>query len=64
MTESGDQEVAAPKHELTPLERLVGLEKAKLHTTLANGAYNAFVWPAVWFKENVSFPDIGGYSDI
>jgi len=49
-----DNEDQAPKRELTPMERLIGLEKVKKHSTMINTAYSVFVSPAVWFRENVS----------
>ena len=52
MSDNGDQE--APKRELTPMERFIGIEKAKHHSTMINTAYSVFVYPAVWFRENVS----------
>jgi hypothetical protein len=51
MSDNGDQ---APKRELTPMERFVGIEKAKHHAGMINAAYNVIVYPAVWFRENVS----------
>ena len=58
MSESGD--ASPPKRELTAFERYAGVEQAKIHSGLANFTYNTLIRPAVWFRENVSFPENKG----
>ena len=50
MSEDSD----AVKSDLSTSERWLGVEKAKLNSKLLNAGYSVLVYPAVWFRENVS----------